>query len=187
MKEELYNSIKHVANKINKLYKNLIIEEHVRTIVQEALQEPIVTINLLQKSTIVYIESTFRALDNLKVEVQRLTSYIASIITSTSLLLYIPIILQYAITTILSYVSTTRLTILTCSTTTLSFEEDPIKRYLFEDKTPRASNLQDSIGQGSTKDKYIVSAISTIQKKEGQGTRKYNTVYRYPLQVNLFE
>ena len=32
-KEELYNSIKHVANKINKLYKNLIIEERVYTIV----------------------------------------------------------------------------------------------------------------------------------------------------------
>ena len=32
-KEELYNSIKHVADKINKLYKNLIIEERVYAIV----------------------------------------------------------------------------------------------------------------------------------------------------------
>ena len=33
IKEELYNSIKYIADKINKLYKNLIIEERVRTIV----------------------------------------------------------------------------------------------------------------------------------------------------------
>ena len=186
-KEELYNGIKHVADKINELYKNLITEEYVYTIVQEVLQGLIVTIDLLQKSTIVYTKSTSRALDNLKVEVQRLISYIASIIASTSLLPYIPIMLQYVITTIPSYVSTTRLTILTCSTTTLSLEEDPIKCCLFEDKTPRAGDLQDSIGQGSAKRKRIASVISTMQKKEGQGARKYNTVYRHPLQVNLFE
>ena len=32
-KEELYNSIKHVADKINELYKNLMTEKRVRTIV----------------------------------------------------------------------------------------------------------------------------------------------------------
>ena len=36
-KEELYNSIKYVANKINKLRKNLIIEECIYTIVKEVL------------------------------------------------------------------------------------------------------------------------------------------------------
>ena len=36
-KEELYNGIKYVVNKINKLYKNLIMEERVYTIVQEVL------------------------------------------------------------------------------------------------------------------------------------------------------
>ena len=35
--EELHNGIKHIADKINKLRKNLITEERVRTIVQEAL------------------------------------------------------------------------------------------------------------------------------------------------------
>ena len=68
-KKELYNSIKHVADKINKLHKNLITEEHVRAIIQEVLQGPIATINLLQKLTIVYTKSTSHALDNLKVEV----------------------------------------------------------------------------------------------------------------------
>ena len=37
IKEELYNGIKYVADKINKLYKNLIIEECIYTIVQEVL------------------------------------------------------------------------------------------------------------------------------------------------------
>ena len=69
MKEELYNSIKHVADKINKLRKNLITEEYIRTIVQEILQGPIATIDLLQKSTTVYTKSTSRTLDNLKVKV----------------------------------------------------------------------------------------------------------------------
>ena len=32
-KEELYNNIKYIANKINKLCKNLIMEERVYTIV----------------------------------------------------------------------------------------------------------------------------------------------------------
>ena len=36
-KEELYNGMKYVANKINKLYKNLMTEERVYAIVQEAL------------------------------------------------------------------------------------------------------------------------------------------------------
>ena len=36
-KEELYNSIKYVADKINKLRKNLIIEERIRAIVQKVL------------------------------------------------------------------------------------------------------------------------------------------------------
>ena len=36
-KKELYNGIKHVANKINKLYKNLIIEEYIYTIIKEVL------------------------------------------------------------------------------------------------------------------------------------------------------
>ena len=36
-KEELYNSIKYVANKINKLYKNLIMEEYIYIIIQEVL------------------------------------------------------------------------------------------------------------------------------------------------------
>ena len=33
MKEELYNGIKYIANKINKLRKNLIIEEYIYTII----------------------------------------------------------------------------------------------------------------------------------------------------------
>ena len=68
-KEELYNSIKYIVDKINKLYKNLMIEERIYAIVKEALQELIVTIGLLQKLTIVYTKSTSRTLDNLKVEV----------------------------------------------------------------------------------------------------------------------
>ena len=36
-KEKLYNSIKYIANKINKLYKNLIIEEHIYAIIKEVL------------------------------------------------------------------------------------------------------------------------------------------------------
>ena len=32
-KEELYNSIKYIADKINKLRKNLIIEERIYTII----------------------------------------------------------------------------------------------------------------------------------------------------------
>ena len=46
-KEELYNGIKYIADKINKLRKNLIIEKHVHTIIQKVLQGPIVTISLL--------------------------------------------------------------------------------------------------------------------------------------------
>ena len=68
-KEELYNGIKYIADKINELRKNLITEERIYAIVQEVLQEPIATIDLLQKSTTEYTESTSRALDNLKVEV----------------------------------------------------------------------------------------------------------------------
>ena len=36
-KEELYNGIKYITNKINELYKNLIIEERICTIVKEVL------------------------------------------------------------------------------------------------------------------------------------------------------
>ena len=61
--------MKYVADKINKLRKNLIMEERIYTIVQEALQRPTATIDLLQKLTTVYTKSTSRALDNLKVEV----------------------------------------------------------------------------------------------------------------------
>ena len=46
-KEELYNSIKHVADKMNELHKNLMTEERVRAIVQEALQGSMATIDLL--------------------------------------------------------------------------------------------------------------------------------------------
>ena len=36
-KEELYNNIKYITNKINKLYKNLIIEEYIYAIIKEVL------------------------------------------------------------------------------------------------------------------------------------------------------
>ena len=36
-KEELYNSIKYIADKINKLYKNLITEKYIYAIVKEVL------------------------------------------------------------------------------------------------------------------------------------------------------
>ena len=37
IKEELYNGIKYIADKINELRKNLIIEEYIYTIIKEVL------------------------------------------------------------------------------------------------------------------------------------------------------
>ena len=186
-KEELHNGMKHVADKMNELRKNLMTEERVRAIVQEALQEPMATIDLLQKSTTAHTDSTSRALDNLKAEVQRLTSRVASTIAGTSLSPHVPVTPQHAITATPSRVSTARSTVLTRGTAALSLEEDPAKRRLFEDKTPRAGDSQDNMGQGSAKRKRTASATSTAQKKEGQGAGKYNTVRGHPSWVNLFE
>ena len=69
MKEELYNSIKYIVDKINKLYKNLIIEEYIYSIIKEVLKGPIITINTLSKLNKVYTKLTSYIIDRLKVEV----------------------------------------------------------------------------------------------------------------------